>query len=172
MKKKIITLCLLLSFFSTLYLPACAKSVQVPAGRIIPISYQGKKVTDKTALSGDIIPAQIHSDVTVNGVKVFKTGDQAMINVADVKKNGFAGTSGSIVFINGTVNDVRGKTHPVQFTYKVAGEEKTWPKVMLGCGLILIPLALFGLVKGGHGELLPNQVINATLMNDFILETL
>ena len=97
-----------------------------------------------------------------------------MINVADVKKNGFVGIPGSIVFINGTVNDVTGKTHPVQFTYKVTGEEKTWPKVMLGCGLLIIlaPLALFGFVKGGHGELLPNQVINATLMNDFILETL
>lgn len=174
MKKKIITFCLLLSFINMLFLPVSAKSITVPAGRTIPISYIGEKITDKTVKSGDTIVAQIHSDVTVDGVIVFKTGDQATINVADVKKNGFVGIAGAIMFANGTATDVNGKIHPVQFTYKVTGEEKTWPKVMLGCGvfIILAPLALFGFVRGGHGELLPNQSINATLLNDFTLETL
>ncbi len=41
-----------------------------------------------------------------------------------------AGESGEILLINGTAEDVKGIAHPIEFNYKITGEEKTWPKVM------------------------------------------
>jgi len=165
--KKIFTILLLGAFLNFITLPTQA-ICQVNAGRKIPIVYSGEKVTGKDVTSGDKIYAEIQSDIKVGNKIVFKQGDEAILNVADAKKARFWGNPGEMLLINGTVNDINGIARPVEFSYKITGEEKTWPKVMGVISIFfLFPLALFGFVKGGQAELLPNKTINVTLLNDF-----
>ena len=142
----------------------------VSAGRKIPLIYTGEKVSSKNLASGDKISVEVQSDVKVNNTIIFKQGGEGVLNVADACKARFWGNPGEMLLINGTVQDVKGNPHPVEFTYKITGQEKTWPKVMGVVSIFfLFPLALFGFVKGGQAELLPNKTINVTLLNDFTL---
>lgn len=167
--KRFLTIFLLLSFINLNSLPVFS-ACYVNAGRRIPLVYIGEKVTGKNINSGDKIPVEVQSDVKINSVVVFKQGDDGFLNVADVKKARFWGNPGEMLLVNGTVQDVKGNFHPVEFTYKITGEEKTWPKVMGAISIFfLFPLALCGFVKGGQAELLPNKIINVTLLNDFSL---
>ena len=167
--KKCLCLILLFSFFNLITLPA-QSACYVPAGRKIPLVYTGEKVTGKNLVSGDKISVEVLTDVKVNNVIVFKQGGEGFLNVADARKAKFWGNPGEMLLINGTVQDVKGIPHPVEFTHKITGEEKTWPKVMGAISIFfLFPLALFGFVKGGQAELLPNKTINVTLLNDFTL---
>lgn len=163
--KKIIAILLLTAFLSVL--PANAV-VQVNAGRKIPVVYNGEKITGKSVHSGDKIYAQVKSDIIVNDKVVFKEGGNVILNISDAQKAKCFGNPGQLILINGTVEDAVGKFHPIEYNYKITGEEKTWPKVMVGVSIFfLFPLALFGFVHGGQAELLPGQTINATLLNDF-----
>lgn len=167
--KKIFITFLLLSFFNLMTLPA-QSACYVSAGRKIPLVYVGEKLTGKDLSSGDKINVEIQTDVKINNIVVFKQGDEGTLNVADARKARFWGNPGEMLLINGTVQDVKGNPHPVEFTYKITGTEKTWPKVMGAISIFfLFPLALFGFVKGGQAELLPNKTINVTLLNDFTL---
>lgn len=167
--KKIFTMFLLFSFFNLITLPA-QSTCYVSAGRKIPVVYIGEKVTSKNLVSGDKIDVEIQSDVKVNNTIVFQQGEAGTLNVADTRKARFWGNPGEMLLINGTVQDVKGNPRPVEFTYKITGEEKTWPKIMGAISIFfLFPLALSGFVKGGEAELLPNKVINVTLLNDFTL---
>lgn len=167
--KKGLCLLLLLSFINLITLPA-QSACYVSAGKKIPLVYVGEKLTGKDLASGDKINVEVQSDVKVNNVIVFKQGGEGFLNVADTRKARFWGNPGEMLLINGTVQDIKGNPHPVEFTYKITGEEKTWPKVMGAISIFfLFPLALFGFVKGGQAELLPNKTINVTLLNDFTL---
>lgn len=160
---------LLLSFFNLITLPA-QSACYVSAGRKIPVVYIGEKITSKTLVSGDKIDVEVQSDVKINNTIVFQQGGAGTLNVADTRKARFWGNPGEMLLINGTVQDIKGNPHPVEFTYKITGEEKTWPKIMGAISIFfLFPLALCGFVKGGQAELLPNKVINVTLLNDFTL---
>ena len=145
-----------------------AYAVKVNAGRKIPVVYAGEKVTGKEVTSGDKIYAKVYQDIIVDDVVVFAEGANVILNVVDAKKARFWGNPGEMLLVNGTAEDVKGYSRPIEFTYKITGVEKTWPKV-LGCVSIffLFPLALAGFVKGGQAELLPEKVINTTLINDF-----
>lgn len=99
---------------------------------------------------------------------MFKQGGLVNLNVADAHKARCWGNPGEILLINGTAEDVKGIAHPIEFNYKITGEEKTWPKVMGAVSIFfLFPLALFGFVHGGQADLLPGKTINATLLSDF-----
>lgn len=164
--KKLFTTLLLIAFCSVTVIPANA--VTVNAGRKIPIVYNGEKVTGKTLESGDKIYAEVQADIKVNNVLVFKQGAEVTLNVADAKKARCWGNPGELMLVNGTVQDAKGISRPVEYTYKITGEEKTWPKVMGAVSIFfLFPLALFGFVKGGQATLLPGKTINATLLSDF-----
>lgn len=164
--KKIISLFCLFTFL-LISQPAQAL-VTVKSGTIIPITLT-KMETSKTVVAGGTIDASVAEDVVVGGTVVFKEGDKASLNVMHAKKAGFVGIPGEITISGGKVYDVKGDAHRVDYSVRVEGEEKTWPKVMLGCGvfIILAPLALFGFVKGGQAKLFPNNVIDATLMSEF-----
>lgn len=167
-KKKTIVIILLMAFFNVFTMPVHALSVN--AGRKIPVVYDGQKVTGKQVSSGDKIYGKVQSDVVVSGKTVFKEGATVTLNVADAKKARCWGNPGEMLLINGTAEDINGTARPIEYNYKIVGNEKTWPKV-LGCVSIffLFPLALFGFVHGGQAELIPNKVINTTLLNDFTI---
>lgn len=44
-------------------------------------------------------------------------------------------SAGTIQVINGTANDANGDSRKVRFYYTVSGEEKAYPKMMLGISL-------------------------------------
>lgn len=166
MKKILCVLCLVA--FCNLYTPLVANAMQVPANTVIPITLENLE-TSKTTVTGGTINATISEDVIINNVKVFKEGDKATLNVLEAKKAGFVGIPGEITISGGKVFDAKGVAHRVDYTHKYEGEEKTWPKVMLGCGvfIILAPLALFGFVKGGQAKILPSTVIDTRLTSEF-----
>lgn len=165
--KKFISM-LLLAAFLNVPGAAFAKVVSVKSSTSIPITF-AKEITSKTVESGQKAEAMIAEDVLVDGVLVFKKGDRAFLNVSDVKKAGFVGSPGQLFIINGQVYDVNGEMHGIDFNRKFVGEEKTWPKVCLGCGIfiILAPIALFGFVKGGQAKITTGQVMDVNLRTDF-----
>jgi hypothetical protein len=164
--KKIIALFCLVCFLGVTT-PAQA-AIKVKANTVVPITLE-KLETSKTVMAGGTVNAIIAEDVIVDNVVVFKEGDKASLNIISAKKAGFVGIPGEITVSGGKVFDTKGVAHRVDYTTQIEGEEKTWPKVMLGCGvfIILAPLALFGFVKGGQAKMLPATVIDTRITSEF-----
>ena len=164
--KKIFTLFCLTAFMLG-YNP-CFASIKVPANTVVPINVI-QKYTGKNLVSGGTVDAVIAEDIQIDNVIIFKKGDRALLNVLSAKKAGFVGIPGEITISGGKVFDTNGEEHRVDFNQQINGEEKTWPKVCLGCGvfIILAPLALFGFVKGGQAEILPSTNIETRTTSSF-----
>jgi hypothetical protein len=164
--KKIIALFLMFAFCNV-YSPVLA-AVKVKSNTVVPITLE-KMETSKTVIAGGTINAIVAEDVLVDGVKVFQEGDKAFLNVINVKKAGFVGIPGEMTISGGKVFDTKGVAHRVDYISQIEGEEKTWPKVMVGCGvfIILAPLALFGFVKGGQAKMSPSTVIDTRITSEF-----
>ena len=167
MKKFLSIVCLIC--FVGVWSPVSA-ATRVPAGTTIPLVIT-QKVTSKSVTSGGTIDATVEDDVKVNGKVVFAKDATASLNVISAKKAGFVGIPGEMTIYGGKVYDINGNEHKIDFNRQIVGEEKTWPKVMLGCGvfIILAPLALFGFVKGGQAEIHPVPPIEVKLSNEFSL---
>ena len=168
--KKIFTLICLLAFCG-IYNPVFAV-IEVPSNTIIPINVV-KTENSKTVVPGTSIEARIAEDVLINNTLIFKSGDRALLNILSAKKAGFVGIPGEMIISGGKVYDVNGVEHRVDFNQQLTGEEKTWPKVCLGCGvfIILAPLALFGFVKGGQATINPVANIETRIITPFEFET-
>lgn len=145
-----------------------AKQINVPSGTTVRIISE-KMQNSKNLTSGDKLEAIIQQDIIIDDVVVFKRGDRATLNVSHAKKAGFVGIPGELVISGGEIVDANNQTHLVDFSRSYVGDEKTWPKVCLGCGvfIILAPLALFGFVKGGQAEIRPNLPIDVRVLQDF-----
>lgn len=142
--------------------------VNVKSGTSISLIIPTYK-TSKDTMAGELIPAVIYKDVIIDNVKVFQKGDTAFLNVASVKKAGLMGNCGTIKIIGGTVNDINGESRKVRFFYTAAGEEKAYPKILLGLSLIILwPLAFTGLVKGEEANLYRMSPLDAFVDEDFI----
>lgn len=163
--KKIISILLIFAFMNIVVLPTHA--VVVKAGRIIPIQYSGEPVNSKNLTPGSIVYGKVSNNIIVDGVKIFEAGALVTMNVIEVKKSRCAGVPGYILLINGTAQDVKGEDRDIEFDYDVKGIERSWPKAMMGLGIILFPLLLFGFVHGGEAQLNSTQIINSKLINDF-----
>lgn len=169
MLKKIVASILLCAFLNICVINnmCLAAAVQVKSGRQISVVLKEKE-TSKTVTPGEKIKGQIEYDVKIDGVKVFKAGDLAVLNVADVRKARCWGNPGEMLIVNGSVTDANGIAHRTEFYRKITGEEKSYPKVLGAISIFfLFPLALFGFVKGGQAELLPRLPIEVTLADDF-----
>ena len=146
---------------------ALSATIQVKEGTRIPVVVTCLK-TSKNTVAGEKINAKIQNDIKINGVVIFKKDDNAIINVSDVKKSGFVGNPGEILLVNGNITDANGNTHNIEYQHKITGEEKTYPKVLLGVSIFfLFPLALFGFVKGGDAKVVQHTPIDVSLRNGF-----
>ena len=157
----------LLIAFCNLFTPVLAASVTVPAGTRVPIALL-EQVTSKSVDAGEKIEAYVVEDYRYNNVLIFEKGARAYFNVSDVKKAGFFGNSGNIFLINGAVYDKNGKERGIDFSRKFVGDERTWPKVLVGVGIFIWPLLLFGFVKGGQAKVNTGHVFDVSLRNDFV----
>lgn len=170
MKKFLATFLSIAFVFQFTLLPSCAKinSVKVKSGTTIPVAVSTEQNSKNVAV-GTKIEAVIDKDIIVNDVVVFKKGDRATLNVAQVKKAGFVGIPGELTIAGGEIFDANNTPHQIDFTKNYVGQEKTWPKVCLGCGLLIIlaPIALFGFVKGGQAEIRPFIPIEIKTSQDF-----
>ncbi|MBE7712431.1 MAG: hypothetical protein E7Z87_01660 [Cyanobacteria bacterium SIG26] len=175
--KKILSLVLSIAFlFQFSLLTACAQTetkvktkqtVTVKTGTSIPVIALVPK-NSKQISSGEKIEAVIDSDIKVGETLVFKKGDRASLIVVQAKKAGFVGIPGEIVIAGAEVYDTNNDAHRVEAYQTFIGEEKTWPKVMMGISIFLLfPLALFGFVKGGQAEVKPYIPINTRTTQDF-----
>ncbi len=144
----------------------CASPVNVPAGTRVPIIVSYIK-TSKNTISGEKVNAQVERDIKVGGVVVFKEGARAVLNVADSKKSGFMGSPGIVHLVNGTVLDANQDIHRTEFYHKITGDEKTWPKVVCCLGFFLLPLLLFGFVKGGDAKIIQHTPITVEISDGF-----
>lgn len=165
MKKVISIFCLsaLMGLNTTVF-----AEVNVPAGTVVPITVSQTQ-TSKTVTSGSSIEAKITEDVIIDNNIIFKKGDRAVLSVLSAKKAKFVGIPGEIKLSGGKIFDAKGEEHRIDFNQQITGEEKTWPKVCLGCGvfIILAPLALFGFVKGGQAEITSNQTVDVKTTSTF-----
>lgn len=164
--KKIVSMLCLMAFVGV-YSPVTA-NINVPANTSVTIAVEQTQ-TSKTVVSGSTIEARIVDDVIRDNVLVFRKGDRAILNVMTAKKAKFVGVPGEMVISGGKVFDVNGDEHRFDFTKQIVGEEKTWPKVCLGCGLfiILAPVALFGFIKGGQAEIVPTANLDVRTVSPF-----
>jgi len=165
--KKIFTTILLFAIFA-ISNPVLAQTIEVNSGTTIPLTVT-TEYNSKTMVPGQKVHAIVENDVNIKGVSIFKQGNPAEINISDVKKASFVGIPGEVYLINGNVIDNNGNKHEIEYNAKITGTEKTWPKVCFGCGMfiILAPIALFGFVKGGQAKLMPHNIINVQVRNDF-----
>ena len=70
--------------------------------------------------------------------------------------------------INGTANDANGDSRKVRLYYTVSGEEKAYPKILLGVSLFLLwPLALTGFVKGEEAQFSQMAPLDIFVDEDF-----
>ena len=160
-------LIILFLIFSIMFITTPCMAVTVKSNTVIPISVSSN-ATSKNTISGGTIDAIIAEDVKVNNILVFKTGDNATINVLSTKKAGFIGIPGEMIISGGKVFDIKGNEHRFEYNQQIIGNEKTWAKVCLGVSIFFLwPLALVAFVKGGQAELAPIQVLNVKLTNDF-----
>lgn len=141
--------------------------VKVKEGTSVYVTIDEKK-TSKNTISGEKIKAKIADDVKVDDIVVFKKDDNALLYVSDVKSNGFLGNAGEILLFGAMVYDNKGNKHLSEIYYKIAGNEKTYPKVLMTTGLIIWPLLLFGFVRGGHAKIPQKYPIEVRIKNDFI----
>lgn len=166
--KKIVTFLLLIAFLNTQAICFAAdNSVKVNGGINIPVVVTYLK-TSKNTVAGEKINASVEEDIKINEVVVFKKGDKVTLNVADVKKSGFVGNPGEMLIVNGKIFDTNGDEHNIEYYHKITGEEKTYPKVLLGVSLFFLwPLALFGFVKGGDAKVVQHAPIGVSLKSGF-----
>lgn len=166
--KKIIAL-FLLSTLINLTMPSFAKSITVKSSTEIPITIN-ESYSSKNVMEGQRVEATIAEDVIIDDAVIFKAGNEAKLSISESREASFVGVAGEIYIVNGEVADTKGNLHTIEFYKKYIGEEKRYPKVLLGCGLfiILAPLALFGFVKGGQAEINTGDIINANLKDEFV----
>ena len=164
--KKIVALLCLITFMGA-YNSVLA-DINVPANTSVTIAVEQMQ-TSKTVVPGSTIEARIVDDVIIDNVLVFRKGDRAVLNVLTAKKAKFVGIPGEMLVSGGKVFDVNGDEHRFDFNRQFVGEEKTWPKVCLGCGLfiILAPIALFGFVKGGQAEVYSTSNLDVRTVSAF-----
>ena len=141
--------------------------IKVKEGTSVYITVEENK-TSKNTISGEKIKAKIADDVKVDNTIVFKKDANALLYVSDVKSNGFLGNAGEILLFGATVYDNKGSKHSSEVYYKIAGNDKTYPKVLMTTGLIIWPLLLFGFVRGGHAKIPQKYPIEVRIKNDFI----
>jgi len=75
--------------------PASAETVVVPFWTPVPVRFT-QMVSSKDAILGQMVPAEIAEDVTVDGQVVFRKGMPVWADVCDVKKKAGFGVPGSI----------------------------------------------------------------------------
>lgn len=170
MKKVLAGILSLVFVFQFSVLSCCAQvnQTKVKAGTVVPVAVNSVQ-NSKNVAAGSKIEASVERDVIVDDIVVFKKGDRATINVVQAKKAGFVGIPGELTVAGGEIYDTNGAAHYFDFSKNYVGEEKTWPKVCLGCGLLIIlaPIALFGFVKGGQAEIKPYMPIEVRVSQDF-----
>lgn len=141
--------------------------IKVKEGTSVYVTVNENKPS-KNTVSGEKIKAKIADDVKVDNTVVFKKDDNALLYVSDVKSNGFLGNAGEILLFGATVYDNKGSKHSSEVYYKIAGNDKTYPKVLMTTGLLIWPLLLFGFVRGGHAKIPQKYPIEVRIKNDFI----
>ena len=166
--KRIIAIFLVLMLFN-FYSPVIAATINVSAATRVPLVLT-EQATSKTIEAGDKIEANVAEDVIINNVLVFRKGNRAYFNVSDAKKAGFVGNAGNIYLINGAVYDANGIERGIDYSRKFVGDERTWPKVLMGVGIFLWPLLLFGFVKGGQAKINTGKIFEVSLRNDFVFK--
>lgn len=169
--KRILSLFLLITFLN-MCTPIYAKTIEVKSGTSIPVTVK-TEYTSKNVEAGQRINAIIDDNVKIDGVIVFKKGDNATLNISNVKKAYFVGLPGYMEIFEGSVTDINGEKHPIYINQEIKGEEKNWPKVLTGLGVVtvvLIPLALFGLVKGKEAKISPEKVMEVSTEHAFQLQ--
>lgn len=163
----LVLLCFNFCKFAVCHAAQNSHKVNVKSGTSVSIIIPTYK-TSKNTMVGEQIPAEIYRDVFVDNVKVFRQGDIAFLNVTAVKKAGCLGQAGKIQVINGTANDANGDSRKVRLYYTVSGEEKAYPKILLGVSLFLLwPLALTGFVKGEEAQFSQMAPLDIFVDEDF-----
>ena len=164
---KVISLLLALSVLHINATIGICAPIKVKEGTSVYVTIDENK-TSKNTISGEKIKAKIADDVKVDNTVVFKKDDNALLYVSDVKSNGFLGNAGEILLFGAMVYDKKGNKHSSEIYYKITGNDKTYPKVLMTTGLIIWPLLLFGFVRGGHAKIPQKYPIEVRIKNDFI----
>lgn len=151
--------------------PQLAMAVNVTTATKIPLTFN-KLTTSKTAEAGQKIEAMVAEDVKINDTIVFKKGGRAYLNLSESKKAGMLGNPGKLIVMNGQAYDANEEPRSIEFYQTFVGEEKTYPKVLLGVSVFLLfPLALFALVKGGQAQIKTGEIFEVTPKADFVFNS-
>lgn len=160
--KRFISLICLLTFLANA-LPVYSLTVK----ENLELTLTPVNVTSTEYISTYDIPAVIKDDVFYKGVKVFKSGDKAILKISDYEENGAWGKGGKILLTGGYAYDSKGNKVKVSFIRNIKGKDKRWVIGVCCAGILLWPLLLFGLVKGKDAKLTPMHEINAITSNSF-----
>lgn len=122
-------------------------------------------ITSENISHKDNIPAELVSDIYINSKTKFKKGDSVYLIPTKIEKRGLAGKGGYIEIRRGFIKDQNGKEYPILLHQRIKGDDKDWVVVCMGLSItiILLPMLLFGLVKGNSAIIEDGTVFECTL---------
>lgn len=150
----------------------CLGFIGMPVGAVTVPDGTDVSIVPDTGFTSKTVPnttikATIKDDVIIDGVQVFKAGDNATFTVADYEKAGAWGNGGEITLGNGYAYDVNGNKHKILLSHKIEGKDKNWVRVTCVCGVLLWPLLLFGFVHGNEAKVNSGLELNTTTAGSF-----
>lgn len=159
--KKILCLFLCVAYFGIL---TPVQALTVPEGTEIPISVK-YAITSRNP--NQTARATINEDVIIDNTKIFERDGKVTINIGDYDKASAWGNGGELTIVDGYAYDVNGNKHKISVYKHIEGKDKNWVKVCCCFGIVLLPLLLFGFVRGNEAKLLPRVELNATIDKGF-----
>lgn len=154
--KKLTSLFILTVFSSTLLGSEVVLAGEIPKGTKALIQIEQEYI-GKNLKAGEEIQGRLVNDVKVNGRTIVKAGTPSYFVVKEAESSRFAGNGGIIQLENGSVY-TNNSRYLFDFKETITGKEKEWVKVTMSTGVILFPLLLAGLVKGGQAEIPANKI--------------
>ena len=106
--KKIIAMICLMSL-----LPICVPAQALTVKDGVDITVVPNNLTSTKDIRDYNIQATIKDDVIYKGVKIFKSGDKAILTIQDYEKAGFWGNGGELLVANGYAYDTKGNKRKI-----------------------------------------------------------
>lgn len=157
-----------MKFFFAIFVILILTTLTAAAAEIPLALRVTKTVTSENLNLQDGIPAELVSNIVVNGETLFKKGSPARLFIKTVTKSARMGKGGYIESRKGVIMDINDDEHLITTRLQVQGDDKDWiiPTVTL-CTLtiILIPFDLVGLKKGYPAIIQEGTVVDCVIQN-------
>ena len=128
-------------------MPAFSAEVLVKEGTRIPITFPNTISSDEFQKGDSSVNAMVNRDVLIDGNVIFKKNDPVELTIEKFKHSAGLGGAGQLVLNGGTVKDITGHQHALNFSYRAKGSgRRAFAVTLYMIGLPLIFVYFIGLI--------------------------